>query len=214
MMNSRTLWIAGALAALVALPAQADAQMRIGARAGANFATLSGDDASDDFDSRTGLYLQGVLAFPVGDFFSFETGLAYSQKGASLDEGTVDSDLELTYLEIPLLLKANFTAEGFQPHLLVGPSVAFNIGCTFSAEGEGFDEEIDCDDDPEIDIKGTDVGLIVGAGVDIPFGTMAFTIDGFYNLGLIDLDDSPEENDINNEVWTIAAGISVPFGGM
>lgn len=206
--NRNTFWIAGALAAFMVAAAPVDAQVRVGARVGANFANLSGDDA-DGFNSKTGLYVQGVVGFPMGDFFGIETGLAYTQKGAFEEHGDHEDEIDLTYLEIPVLFRANFSAEAFQPHLLVGPSVAFNIGCT-SSEGN---VETDCDDDDDTEIKGTDIGLIVGAGVDFPMGRMALTLDGFYNIGLTSIDDSVEDNDIRNEVWTIAAGISIPMGG-
>ncbi len=121
-----------------------------GIRAGVNFQNINGkDDAGDALENNLATRFHvGVQAdIPIAPQFYFQPGLLFSTKGAKQEtvirEQTVTSDLNISYLELPL----NFL---FKPalgngHLLlgVGPYLAYGIGGKAKYEGGGISDTQD-----------------------------------------------------------------------
>ena len=121
-----------------------------GIRGGVNFQNINGKDASDD-DLSNNLatrFHAGIQAdIPIASQFYFQPGLLFITKGAKQEtvilEQTVTSDLNISYLELPL----NFL---FKPalgggHLLlgVGPYLAYGVGGKAKYEGGGISDTQD-----------------------------------------------------------------------
>ena len=137
--------------------------------------------------------------------------------GGDFDEG-VELDLRLDYLELPLLLVLPLRLEsGASPYFFGGPTFAFETACELSAEGPGIEITFDCDEGEDFDIevlrKTTDIGIALGAGVDVPAGPGSFLVEGRYTLGLTNIDDSEDDDAIKNRSAAVMIGYSFPIGG-
>jgi hypothetical protein len=215
MKGTRTFIAAMVLTAAFAAQAQAQG-VKVGIRGGINSSTFSGDGVNDETtDRRTGAVLGGFLVFSPSSFWSIQPEVLWSQMGAKGDEGGEDIELKLTYIQIPVLARVNFagTEGGIRPHFLLGPSVSFKIGCDAEALGLSFD----CDDEEfDTGIKGTDFGLVFGAGLGLPMGPGELTVDGRLYQGLSKIfedDGSTDDDEVKNEAWQLLAGFSFPVGG-
>ena len=197
----RFTWLA-TVVAVFALAGQATAQdmpMRVGVIGGVNFADLTGDNV-DDTDLKTGFDV-GVLAqFPLGMVLTFQPEVHYTQKGAT--DAASDEDFELTYIDIPLLLRAGtMLAEGLDVDLLIGPSISINVGC--DAAGT------DCGDTLLGDPESTDFGLVLGAGFSWAMGAGDLLVDGRFTMGFSDI---WEDVDAKNQNIQLLIGYAFPFG--
>lgn len=124
------------LAAGLAPAGKAAAQERaaVGAEAGYSRADLIGKD-SDVVESRQGALTGVYLHLPLSRVVSVRPELLFSLRGGRTlvrIAGTDDLgeiDLELAYLELPLLARMVLPRGRFRPAVFGGPSVALQIGC-------------------------------------------------------------------------------------
>ena len=197
--------VAAALFFGVASDVQAQA---FGIRGGANFSNFSGDAADDlNAETRTGLVGGVFLNLNPAGFWSIQPEALFSQMGAESGE---DNEISLNYIQVPVLARVNFAgmAGGVRPHFLIGPAVAFNLGCDIVDEGEDFDCE-----DADLDVKSFEFAAVFGAGVGLPVGGGEFTVDGRLYQGLTNVFDSEDDDgDLKNDSWQVLAGFTFPFG--
>lgn len=152
-----------------------------GAKAGVNFASLSGDDV--DLEGRTGLHL-GVLAeFMLSEEFAVQPELIYSAQGASEE----DYSLQLDYISIPVMAKY-YVLEGLS--IEAGPQFAFNINSKEKFE----DETVDLEDVKSIDF---------GAGLGLGYKLSNIFFQGRYVFGFSDIF---EDVDVKNSVLQLSVG--------
>lgn len=206
-------WLTAGLFAVAALAAQpAEAQMRFGIRAGANFATVTGDDVDQDAaDTRTGLVAGGFLEAPLADIVRAHIGAQYSQKGFQSELAGEDAELKLDYFEVPALLAVLVpTNETIDIRLYVGPTFSFLVSC--KGDVGGF--QADCEDpDGDKQVKSFDLGGEVGAGLAFGMGGgAALLVDGWYNFGFSSIDNTNADLDLKNEVFGVTAGVMFPAG--
>lgn len=116
--------------------------------AGANFATLNGDDISDGTGTRVGFVGGLVVAIPVGDGgVAIEPGVLYSMQGASYDNEFYTGDYKVDYVKVPIIVKWSANPGGKGVYIMVGPSIGFNVSCSdagTAAGGGSYDES--CED--------------------------------------------------------------------
>ena len=165
--------------------------------------------AGDDFDSRTskglkfglnmaginteGLDMKGDGAFgifinrPLSPGFAFQPELLYVVNGSSGGWFSFDYDLNLIYIEIPVLFQYTFATWGrFAPHLTAGPEIGFLI----SAENKG--------KDVSDEFKSTDFGFMYGIGFKILFNNHnGLTFDINITNGLTNVFDTEGEDGEN-----------------
>lgn len=156
--------------------------LNFGAKAGVNFATLTGDDV-DNIDSRTGFHLGLIGEVMLTDRFAVQPEVLYSAQGAEADGAT----WKLDYVAIPIMAKY-FVTNGLS--LEAGPQISFNTTSEVEADGESV--ELD-------DVKTTDIGLGVGLGYEF----MKIFLQARYNMGLVDV---VEDADVRNSVFQISVG--------
>ncbi|MBP2833533.1 PorT family protein [Aquimarina sp. U1-2] len=196
------------LASLGIVATAQEENIRFGAKAGVNFASIGGDE-TDDLDGRTSFHLGAIVEIPISEKFAFAPELLYSSQGAKFDDFEFDSTsgeefstentIRLNYINVPLMAKF-YAAEGFS--LQAGPQIGFLTSAKEKVEGEGIDAEEDIDEF----YKSIDLGLNFGAGYQLPAGIF---FDARYNLGLSDLADDREDGDdnrISNNVFQISVG--------
>jgi hypothetical protein len=202
----------------LAVAQPAEAQTRIGFRAGATISNLSIDDAEGGFDpdSRTGFMAGAFLEMPLSGNISFQPGASYVRKGAEESEAGTTVGIELSYFEIPLLLKYGFPSSGpVGVHLYGGPALAFEASCKVKVEGGSFEGSVDCDEggdpDDEVLTKSFDMGAMLGGGLSFGMGGATALVDVFYNLGLVNISDQGEGTAKNRAIY-LTAGLSFPVG--
>lgn len=187
------------IASVVAVKAQDAAGTSFGIKAGANFANLKATSGDDDesMDMKIGFHVGGFVNVPIGETFAFQPELVFSQEGAKQDVG-LDDDLKLnlTYLNVPVLLQYN--ASGFFAE--TGPQIGFLMG----AKAKVGDEDEDVKDSFESINFSWAVGLGFKTASGLGFGAR-------YNLGISNLaKDGDDDNKLKGNV--IQVSIFKTFG--
>ena len=172
----------------------ASAQVQFGAKAGANLATFSGDDA-DGAKSKIGFNVGAFAEIPVAEKFSVKPELVYSLQGAK-SEGEGDYKVNLSYINVPVLAKYNI-AEGFFAE--TGPQIGFLVAAKAKFDGESTDVKDG--------YKSTDFSWAFGVGYEF---TETIGANLRYNLGLSKLDEGGDAK-VKNSVFQL--GVFYKFGG-
>jgi opacity protein-like surface antigen len=167
----------------------ANAQVKFGAKAALNVATLNGD--FEDASSLIGFQIGGFAEIKVSEKFAVQPELLYSAQGASFDGG----DINLNYLNIPVMAKF-YVADAFS--LEAGPQIGFLL----SAKNDG--------EDTKDFYSSTDFGINLGAGYDF---TENLSVGLRYNFGLSNVADFGDLEDFigedisaNNGVFSVSLG--------
>jgi Outer membrane protein beta-barrel domain len=160
-----------------------------GVKAGANFASLTGDD-TDDLDGRTSFHAGGVVNISISELFAVQPEVVYSAQGFTLSEDGMDITGKLDYINVPIL--ADFTlAEGFS--IQGGPQVGFNITKEFEADGVSVEIE---------NVESVIFDAAVGAQYRLPIGLF---FQARYVFGISNA-TSEADTDIKNSVASVSAG--------
>jgi len=208
----------------------ASAQQRIGFVGGVNLTNLSYEDdfgGHVDFSGRTGFGLGAVLDLSLGNNTALILEPMYSQKGANTNglnpqafEDIFDTQVQLSYLEVPVFLKLTFQTSAVRPYVMAGPTVGLLLSSKIEvrAFGAAVKEDI-------LDVTAfIDFGLGFGAGLSFPIGNKAIFVEGHYTLGLYNIADAGKAGEVftfefeeGQRVETtsiqIIAGMTFPFGG-
>lgn len=207
--------VAVALALFAAGPLTAQ-DWYLGVEGGLNISDL--DVEEEELDSETGLRIGAVLRhdFAPEGLFGLQTGVAYSQKGASDEVDGGELAIELDYIEVPLLLTVNVpTGSSVRPRVYAGPQVAFEASCSLVGTDGTTTIDVDCDaselDELGFETKSTDFSLLFGGGLEVAAGPGVVTFDGRYDLGLTNINDSPgvDQVDVKNRNIQLSVGYLV-----
>lgn len=174
----------------VAFVFSTNAQVSFGAKAGVNFATLTGDVSN--FNTRTSFVLGGMAEIQISEKFSFQPELLYSGQGTKSTEDGLDVTWKLDYLNIPLMAKY-YLAENFS--LEVGPQ----LGILLSSKADAGGQSVDMKDMTE----SIDFGANFGLGYKLDNG---FNFGARYNLGLSNIAKDSGDAKVKNGVFQITVG--------
>ncbi|MBN3035122.1 MAG: PorT family protein [Bacteroidales bacterium] len=202
-------------------------QFTYGPKVGLNLANQSGDDVEDN--SMLIGFNAGLMGnYAINDMLSVQLEALYDAKGAKYEtvnenNETEDVAMSLSYVSIPVMLKATFGSGDTKFFGEVGPQVGLLMGAKWDGESEydmvtGFDpitmtfttEKVKVKDS----YKSTDFGVTIGAGTLLPVGGMDLMIDARYTMGLGTISEEPEQGDtpdVKNGVISINFGLM--FGG-
>lgn len=176
--------------------------LKFGAKAGVNLATLSGDATNEDATMKVGFHAGGLMEVKFTDKLALQPELLFSLQGTKID-GRIDygageydeySDkLNLAYINIPVMLKF-YPIKSF--FLEAGPQVGFLVGGKRNREfTEVYNDgntNITNTQSSETDVKdlykSIDFGFNVGLGYDF---TENIFINARYNIGLSNISDVP-----------------------
>lgn len=179
--------------------AMAQSKITYGLRAGIVNSTMRGDavqsfqdlltyaDGAVTANTKTGIYAGGFLSVPVSENFAIEPGINYTQKGYEL-KGSLSikgtdiiggkSQLNLSYIELPLLAKATFN--GLQ--IFAGPQVGYlanaNLHTTAGVFGFNF-----INDKRDVTSQFNDVDVSLTGGIGYQFSN-GFSVNAMYDRGL------------------------------
>lgn len=183
-------------------------------KGGLNLSNLSvKDDAGDqdeDFTMNPGFHLGVSVNYPITEVISFEPGLLYTTKGCQMEYDypgeDISSSINFNYLEVPLTFKATKEFNDFNLYAAAGPYVAIGLNGKLKVKYDGETESEDIDwgnDEEEDDFKRLDLGLSLGAGIEVA----SFLLGVSYDLGLSNISTYQEEGaSIKNKVLKISVG--------
>jgi len=157
-----------------------------------------------------GFTIGAYMSFELSRRFTFLTELYYAEKGSKVRHPSFQSefDLNLTYVEVPLLV--NFlppVGSALQPRLFAGPYAGFIIDSSSSFTVE--DGTVVTPDDFVEQTSDVDWGAVVGAGVDADLSFRTFTLEFRYSAGLSSVFNDAVEGDYRNGVFSILFGFSL-----
>ncbi len=228
---------------LAPIGAYAQSQVSITALGGVGFATLSGDlntDLDPEIEAASKNRLTGfngriAVNIPFGkEKTGMQLGVAYARKGMSLNQRfgfevneddflfgefpeELNVDINLNYVEFPVLFRYNLNTGTFSPYLMPGLKLSILTDCSLSTAFLGEEVSVSCNSD-ELDTNKLDIGFHAGAGMDIALlPSVMLTLDASYNYSLSsvfnDMEDFfLEDGQGKNRGFSILAGITVPIG--
>lgn len=184
-------------------------QLNLGAKAGVNFASISGDD-TEELDGKVGFHLGLISEILFSEKFAFQPEILYSSQGAKAEgsetfEGitaSYEAKIKLDYINVPLLAKY-YVSPNFNIH--AGPQVGFLVKSEAEAE-YSFAGETESETEDLKDVtKGVDFALAAGLGYKMDMGLF---FDARYNLGLSNIWDYEEDDDFSqkNNVFQVSVG--------
>ena len=193
-MRSRLAWIIPLV--LWLLPAGVAAQARtprtprkvVGAEVGYSRTTLGGPDASG-LRSRQGALTGVFLQVPLNRLLSIRPEVLFALKGgrarATVNESgeIVPLDIELAYVEFPILLRAGTRGSRFRPLLFGGPAPAIQIGCDLQIVDPALPIRTTCDASV-IAFSSFDLGLVAGGGLEMRFPRSSLSLEARYTTGM------------------------------
>lgn len=182
--------------ALAAFSFAAQAQtpdLKLGAKAGVNFANLSNSDG----DMITSFHIGAVAEIFINDKFSVQPELLYSAQGSSNEEEGIKFERNLDYINIPIMAKY-YLMDGLS--VQAGPQVGFLVKAESKISGGGESMTVDSKDA----YQSVDFGLNFGAGYELPMGVF---FDARYNLGLSKVNKKSESEMIMIETKDIKNGV-------
>jgi hypothetical protein len=201
-----------ALLFVLLIPAMASAQAQpravtFGVKAGASLSTLSLGDPSLTPTALTNPVIGAFVTFRICRQLAIQPEVLYARRGATIDEGAgilaFTETERITYLAVPVFARLSFggtAREGhIRPYVLAGPEFGFRLKATETGEilgaGTGTEDVLE-------NYRRTDIGLAVGAGVEIA----RFLVEGRYTLGLTNI-DATGVSTLKNRVFAILAGV-------
>ncbi|MES2812077.1 MAG: porin family protein [Bacteroidota bacterium] len=156
--------------------------LKIGVKAGLNYANFSGSDLQTDAITS---YHAGLSAqIKLGEKFSLQPEIMYSTQGASYDNLSEEVKAKLGYVSIPLLARIH-----------MGKVVSLDLGPQFSYL---LSKDVDFDSD----INEFDFAATGGLTIDL---TKSLFIQGRYVLGLTEISKNA---DVKNSVGQLSLGFS------
>jgi hypothetical protein len=175
------------LLSLVCVGVNAQIQVALGLKAGANLSKFDDPDAKN----LTG-FNGGAFALFKLTKIGIQPEVLFSKQGCTLDLNSLGKfDLKTSYMTIPVMVKLYLVA-GL--NIQVGPQFGFLTAAEFDKTNI------------KSDLKSSDLSANFGAGWDLPFG---LTVDARYNLGLSDISDSPNLDALKSRVIQISLGYKI-----
>ena len=173
--------------------------------------SLSKDLPGTEINTRTGLRVGGFYSMALSKHFSLQPEAYFGVKGTDMVEGTLNARYELSYIEVPLLLKYTVNPdEALQLGFLTGPYLAFKTRAVahYATSGQSMDVDLD-----EL-MKGMDFGMVLAANCGFRAGSGAIMLDLRVNLGFSDIGRNLAllGGDLNNNDTVRNSGFAVMVG--
>jgi hypothetical protein len=123
---------------------------------------------------------------PFTEMFSLVPSVLFTTGGTVLKAGEDSFKYVANALAVPVLFKINF---GGGPYVIAGPYFSLVMGpkITYDIGGETGEEDIET-----ANMNTFQMGIVVGAGFEIPMGANTFAIQAAYSLGFTKLNKEGE----------------------
>ncbi len=161
----------------------------VGAQVGYSRADLGGPGAQG-IRARQGAATGVFLAAPLGPSLFIRPELLFALKGGrtgvTLGDGSTGTlDIDLAYIEFPLLARVTIPTGRIRPVLFAGPSASYQIGCDLQLTTADTTLRSSCDSVRHIIVfRGFDYGVVAGVGVEFGWAQSALSFEARYTAGL------------------------------
>ena len=204
------------------LPAR-DLSHAIGINGGLNLGMLNGDGADLDntnTDMRTGFSIGAFGEFVLFPVITLQPELRFTQKGETVNAGNAlfsgTWDIELAYLEVPVLVKIYFPVPiATKPFVFAGPFIGANISANTNGIYEVGPFNFDAGTNLDEDVYAIEGGVAVGGGVRHSFENAMLSAEFRYTQGLSEVFDNASFNDVFTGTFSflIGFGFTLPTRG-
>lgn len=162
----------------------------VGVQIGYSRADLGGHDG-ERLQSRQGALAGAYLTGRLGSRLAIQPELLFALKGGRLlaaleGGGTAPLDIELAYIEIPVLAKVAIIPghSRLHPVLFGGPAPSLRIGCDVELGLDPAPLRAACEDISGFAFKRADLGAVMGGGIQLDWAETALALEVRYTLGL------------------------------
>ena len=172
--------------------AAAQSGAAVGAEVGYSRADLIGEDA-DLVESRQGAITGVYLHLPLSPMVSVRPELLFSLRGGRtlvrVGDDIADVDIELAYLELPLLARLVLPRGRLRPAVFGGPSLALQIGCDFLLALAADTTRSTCGERVEQgginveQVRDWDAAWVAGAALEMHLPRTTLALQGRYTAG-------------------------------
>jgi hypothetical protein len=180
----------------------------VGVQVGYSRTDLALGGAGNLLTSRQGAITGVYLHFPLRDAVAIRPELLFSLKGGStvttIGGQQANIDIELAYIELPLLLRASFPTGSIRPVLFAGPALAIQIGCDFSSDLGGQSRRSTCGDSLTT-VRSWDFGLVGGGGVEKRLRRATVALEARYTVGTRSV---LEDLDLKNRAFGLVLAVT------
>jgi hypothetical protein len=211
-MKFRGIKLAGLLVIAISLcvfsnaSAQYGYDREFGVKIGYNSASISGNwgQLENYKKAKSGISIGAFFGRKLSDMGCWRGEILYTQKGiqfTATDEygNQATAGYKLSYIEVTGGYSITPGSGNVKPFITFGSVVSYLASAQLFGPGG------------EIDAKELlleyDLGILIGAGIEIPSGQGKVILEGRYTLGLLDVDKSATESH-SNGVLTLSAGYS------
>jgi hypothetical protein len=172
-------------------------------------ADLGGPDAQG-IRARQGAVSGVYLSASLGGGLSIRPELLFALKGGrtevSLEDGsTATLDIDLAYVEVPLLARVNFPTGRLRPVLFAGPSAGFQIGCDLQVIAADTTARRSCSIVVPGFFRSFDYGVVGGGGAEFVWGQSALSLEARYTAGIRSIVNGAT---VRNRVFDLMLGLT------
>jgi hypothetical protein len=202
------LGVALSLSVLMARPAVSQ-RAAVGAEVGYSRADLAGRSA-EGLRPRQGALTGVYLSAPLGRLVTLRPEVLFALKGGRAEVpveggGTAPLDIELAYIELPVLVRISFPTGQIRPVLFAGPSVALRIGCDLQLLRPDQPLRATCGRDEFNDVKQSDISVVAGGGIEIRWFQAALALEARYTAGVRSIFRNAE---VKNRAFGVALALT------
>ncbi len=181
-------------------PDTAYARFQVSPRIGAGFSTVRKSEYEEAYAKQTSMTAGIQVEYNLDRNFSLVTGLEFNRKGYSFQDSSantyrhaittgqlskVNTTVDLDYIVMPLLLKVHmgkvyrvFAEAGIYGAFNLNDRVTGSSEVVYSSESSYQKQEITVYDNLEGEVRDFETGWLVGAGIEIPAGSMGLVTLG------------------------------------
>lgn len=203
----RIFTVAILLNVAISIESSAQVGFAIGPKAGINVSNLSKNN-NGDFSARTS-WAGGLFgSFILGEVFVIQPELLLRQGGASQNSNGYSSQVKLNSFQIPLLFKVRIPiAKTVYPNIFAGPTYDYVTNSTYTKYDTQNGTYVNVN---STSIKRSNLGGLIGAGIDIECKHLFVTLDARYGLGIMNI--SNNDLAVKGKYYTIMAGVGYRIG--
>lgn len=171
----------------VGLRAQSARSTTVGVIGGAATTTMMGKDAADDLERRRGVLGGLSVVFSGSSAVQLEIDGLYATKGFRSSGSSSAFNFTAGYVEVPVLLRLRL-ASGARvvPFVAAGPAFGMRIACSAEQTAPTGTANVSCGELERawrMKIGKSDVSGVLGAGVELPIGSLQGTLATRYTRG-------------------------------
>lgn len=190
------------------------AQLSLGIRAGANFASAAFDPDTDaSFENKPELLIGGLLEARLGQFLAVQPEVTYLRKGYLANQSVLgidtENELDMQYLDIGAMLKLMAGGENLRLFLGAGLFYGLALNGEFSSRAGGV--ELSSDVTFDNDYERSEWSAALAAGLQFQLGQGSLFLDARFQPGLTDIEKRSESQEVKNRGIGLSAGLLFPL---